>query len=334
MGLFSYFNGQGSGSIGKMIAANASKGSMPSGGGFNATAWGGGSQASTSGGSGDPAPGINATGHTQEWFDKHPDKQSTKVYNADNDAATPGGTGLGFLNGLSYQGRSLDNPGRLIDPTRGNKTQFNGPFMQAAFLRGEMGPGGYLSEAGQNSAIARDVHGAAEAGRSEGRQFMDSALGTGLNRRYAVGGARDIGLQTSQRATEVFNAGKANTDEMRFDSMQEFINMTVQSAQRQKEAKLNKYAVKKGAEATKDAGVMSAIGSTVGAVGGAAIMASDRRLKTNIVERGSHNGHKLYTWNWKDSGEPGFGFMAQEVEKTAPQHVYKAVDYGALMGEG
>ena len=62
------------------------------------------------------------------------------------------------------------------------------------------------------------------------------------------------------------------------------------------------------------------------------ILASDRKLKTNIKKIGRHRGHQLYSWNWKDTGEPGFGVMAQDVEKYRPDAVVKAVNYSELFG--
>jgi hypothetical protein len=73
-----------------------------------------------------------------------------------------------------------------------------------------------------------------------------------------------------------------------------------------------------------------------GALGGAAILASDRRVKTDIVRIGKmDNGLPLYSFKYK--GKPGYniGVMAQDVEKVKPDAVIeingvKHVNYGAL----
>ena len=98
--------------------------------------------------------------------------------------------------------------------------------------------------------------------------------------------------------------------------------------------------VNKGAlsQATEAAGVATAIASLFG---------SDKRLKTNIKQTGLHpNGLKTYSWDWNDIGHsvgfsdmPTTGFMAQEVQKLYPQHVYThesgylMLDYGSLNSE-
>ena len=60
---------------------------------------------------------------------------------------------------------------------------------------------------------------------------------------------------------------------------------------------------------------------------------------------GEKYGLNVYRWDWNDaalevvaSGAPTLGFIADEVEKTYPQHVhtigkYKAIDYPALFTE-
>ena len=61
---------------------------------------------------------------------------------------------------------------------------------------------------------------------------------------------------------------------------------------------------------------------------------SDERLKDNIEQIGElSNGTGLFAWNWKDTGSPDVGVIAQEVEAKTPDAVrthasgYKMVDY-------
>ena len=60
---------------------------------------------------------------------------------------------------------------------------------------------------------------------------------------------------------------------------------------------------------------------------------SDERVKENIVEVGkTHDGQKIYKYNYKGDNKPQIGLIAQEVEKTHPEAVsslggIKMVDY-------
>ena len=71
-------------------------------------------------------------------------------------------------------------------------------------------------------------------------------------------------------------------------------------------------------------------------LGSAAIIASDRRLKTDIKKVGKTNdGQQLYSYKYRDdpTGRPQIGLMAQDVAKTKPEAVvpmmsgFLAVDY-------
>lgn len=76
-------------------------------------------------------------------------------------------------------------------------------------------------------------------------------------------------------------------------------------------------------------------------LGGAALLAptgtfSDRRLKTNIKQIGvADNGLNVYSYKYIWGGPTQIGYMADEVEKVAPQAIgefngYKTVDYGMI----
>jgi len=72
----------------------------------------------------------------------------------------------------------------------------------------------------------------------------------------------------------------------------------------------------------------------------AAMAASDERLKTEIerlpIEAAA--GIPLARWAWRDGGSPGFGVIAQDVERVRPELVsrrgdgMRIVNYGALFG--
>lgn len=83
-------------------------------------------------------------------------------------------------------------------------------------------------------------------------------------------------------------------------------------------------------------------GAMLGAVSGLAstgmMMASDERLKTNIVLVGREAGHNIYTWDWIEGFDGGYdtGVLAQEVMDINPEAVsvmdngYYGVDYDMI----
>jgi len=73
----------------------------------------------------------------------------------------------------------------------------------------------------------------------------------------------------------------------------------------------------------------------IGSLGSAAIMASDVRVKENLVRDGTIKGHAAYKFNYVGDDTPRRGVIAQEVEQTNPAAVaefggIKHVNYGAL----
>jgi hypothetical protein len=75
--------------------------------------------------------------------------------------------------------------------------------------------------------------------------------------------------------------------------------------------------------------------SALTALGSAAIMQSDIRIKENIVPDGTLKGHNAYKFNFIGDSTRHRGVMAQEVEQTHPKAVVeiggiKHVNYGLL----
>lgn len=154
-------------------------------------------------------------------------------YGAYADAPTggPSGTGLGFLSSMTIGGRSLDDPMWAADPFRGGKKRFAGiAALAGRFLKGEMGPGGYLSDAAQSYETAAQV-GAAVGGITQQRLSTESALAAGgLGRAYA---SRIAGIEENESLTRVRQYNAALVGEvrgMRFDAMKGFIDMVNQTA--------------------------------------------------------------------------------------------------------
>ncbi len=89
-----------------------------------------------------------------------------------------------------------------------------------------------------------------------------------------------------------------------------------------------------GADATRSAGLVSAIGQGLGTAAGIAITKSDRRLKQDISQVGVlPNGLNVYKFRYKWGGPEHIGLMADEVKLVHPEAVirvgeYDAVDYG------
>ena len=92
-----------------------------------------------------------------------------------------------------------------------------------------------------------------------------------------------------------------------------------------------------GAQAQSQAGMFGGLMSAAGSLGGAAIMASDSRLKRNIKRIGTHiTGIGIYCYNYIWGDTMHIGVMAQELQKVKPEAVietesgYLAVDYNKL----
>jgi hypothetical protein len=72
-------------------------------------------------------------------------------------------------------------------------------------------------------------------------------------------------------------------------------------------------------------------------LGSAGIMASDRRLKKNIVPLGEVDGLTLYRFEYIDAPREHVGFMADEVAERFPDAVHEmpggflAVDYARFV---
>lgn len=90
-----------------------------------------------------------------------------------------------------------------------------------------------------------------------------------------------------------------------------------------------------------------ALGAGIGGGLGLLGLLSDRRLKKDIKQIGTHaNGLTMYSWQWNDEAQsrgfdiyPTEGFMAQEAREVYPQHVhvhpsgYLMLDYASLSNE-
>jgi hypothetical protein len=110
-------------------------------------------------------------------------------------------------------------------------------------------------------------------------------------------------------------------------------NVGINMAMQQRSQDINLMGAQAQANAAKSAGMMGAMGS----IAGAAIMASDSRLKRNIKRIGTHiTGIGIYCYNYIWGDTMHIGVMAQELQKVKPEAVietesgYLAVDYNKL----
>ena len=91
------------------------------------------------------------------------------------------------------------------------------------------------------------------------------------------------------------------------------------------------------AELLQPAGEMGGLLGMAGNIGGGLILGSDRRLKTRIKRVGQYGRVNVYEYRYRGSDTVRRGFMADEVQKVAPEAiVYRpggimAVDYAKAM---
>ena len=94
------------------------------------------------------------------------------------------------------------------------------------------------------------------------------------------------------------------------------------------------------ASAQSEAGMWSGLGSLAGSLGAAWIMASDVRLKMNLVKIGDlMEGVGVYEFNYIDDADTWYtGVLADELEEVMPHLVgefggFKTVNYKGLIEE-
>lgn len=172
----------------------------------------------------------------------------------------------------------------------------------------------------KEDAYSSAMQDAVGAGRQEAQ------LASGMRQQQIQNALQQRGWNLNEIKSLMAGAGTPGGDAMR-GSMAP-MDMS-QQAQMNYQADLNRY----NAQQAGMQGLMSA-GATLG---GAAIIASDARLKDNIEFAANINGVNYYTWDWKEyRDEPTFGVIAQELAKTHPHLVvqgddgYLRVNYGGL----
>lgn len=177
----------------------------------------------------------------------------------------PAGTGLGFLTGINYGSTGLTQEQMAADPFGGGWKRNYTPAFLAQFLKGEMGPGGYLGAASQTRSTALgmgQIIGGGEADIAAQQRAM-AASGVAAPALAAMRSANRSAM--ADRARSYLTQRRAEQDSLRFDAMKGFVDMLSQTVASQKALEANYAAAREGAKATKQAGVMQAGGTILGA---------------------------------------------------------------------
>lgn len=148
---------------------------------------------------------------------------------------------------------------------------------------------------------------------------------------------KTIGAQAAGYAGAGLTAGGSAQSVLRDSLSQGALEKAIVNAQANIDvnAYLSQEAQFKGmAKASKAAGIGSIVGGVISA--GAAIAASDRQLKKDIVQVGWHGSLPLHRFRYKNDSKWHVGVMADEVAIHAPYALgpaidgYATVDYGKL----
>jgi hypothetical protein len=181
-----------------------------------------------------------------------------------NYGPAPSGTGLGFLTGINYGSTGLTQEQMAADPFGGGWRQNYTPAFLAQFLKGEMGPGGYLGAASQTRATALGMGQIVRGGEADmaAQQRAMAASGVAAPALAAMRTANQSAM--ADRARSYLTQRRAEQDEMRFDAMKGFVDMLSQTVASQKSLEANYEAAKQGARATRSAGSMGMMGAIIG----------------------------------------------------------------------
>jgi len=176
----------------------------------------------------------------------------------------PSGTGLGFLTGINYGSTGLTQEQMAADPFGGGWKNNYTPAFLAQFLKGEMGPGGYLGAASQTRATALGMGQIVRGGEADiaAQQRSMAAAGVAAPSLTAMRSANQSVM--ADRARSYLTQRRSEQDEMRFDAMKGFVDMLSQTVASQKSLEANYEAAKAGASATRSAGRSGMFGAIVG----------------------------------------------------------------------
>lgn len=179
----------------------------------------------------------------------------------------PSGTGLAFLSSLNLGGKSgLTIEQMASNPYGGSAKQNYSPAVIAQWLKGEMGPGGLLGGASQTRKTAVGM-GEIIAGGERDVQDQERALAAYGVAQPALSALRSANRSVmSDRARGYLVQRTGEQDEQRYDAMEGYMNMLVQTVAATKNQQLNYAMAKKSASATKQAGIAQGLGNLIGGI--------------------------------------------------------------------
>lgn len=184
----------------------------------------------------------------------------------------PSGTGAAMLGSLNWGAPyGVTQEQLAANPFGGSSKQNYSPAFLAQWLKGEMGPGGFLGAASQTRSTALGMGQIIGGGEADVNAAMRSyaASGVAAPAMAAMRGAnRSI---MADRARSYLTQRRAEQDSMRFDAMKGFVDTVMQTVAAAKGQQINLEAAKEGASATRSAGKTAAAGAMLGMIGAALI---------------------------------------------------------------
>lgn len=179
--------------------------------------------------------------------------------------STPSGTGAEILGSLNWGAPyGLTQEQLAANPFGGKKTQNFSPAFLAQWLKGEMGPGGFLGAASQMRSTALGMGQIIGGGEADVNAAMRSYAASGVAA-PAIAAMRGANRSImADRARSYLTQRRAEQDSMRFDAMKGFVDTVMQTVAAAKGQQINLAAARKGAESTEKSGLYQAIGNVVG----------------------------------------------------------------------
>lgn len=179
----------------------------------------------------------------------------------------PSGTGTSFLSSLNWGAAGGPSMEQLAsNPYGGGRGSNYSPAFLAAFLKGEMGPGGFLGAASQQRQTAvglGQIIGGGEVDVAANERAM-AAAGVASPALAAMRSANRSVM--AEQARGYLTQRRAEQDELRYSAMEGFVNNVMQTVAAQKNMQQADYAAKKAAKATQRAGIISGVATVAGAV--------------------------------------------------------------------
>ena len=216
------------------------------------------------------ALGIGMSGAKEGWLTGSSAQGSGKKkknWQGAFDGTGPSGTGAGFLSSLDWGAAGGLSMEQLASNPFGGGRKYNySPAFLAQFLKGEMGPGGFLGAASQQRQTAAglgQIIGGGEADMAASERAM-AAAGVASPALAAMRSANRSVM--AEQARGYLTQRRGEQDELRYSAMEGFVNNVMQTVAASKNMQQAEYAANKAAKATKRAGIVSGLATVAGAV--------------------------------------------------------------------